>query len=84
MDALLGLIVSAWLGIIAILSVQNATLVTVRVLGQQTVLIPVGVALAFAVMAGILATVLLQPVWRLTAPRRKRLRANTNVANTNV
>jgi hypothetical protein len=48
------------------------------------VLIPVGVVLAFAVMAGILATVLLQPVWRLTAPRRKRLRANINTANTNV
>jgi uncharacterized integral membrane protein len=74
MGLLFGLLISAWVAIAAILSVQNAKLVSLQFLGMQSIQIPLGMLLAFAVIAGIWTIILLRPIWRLTAPRRQEKR----------
>jgi len=59
---LTSLIVTFWVVAIAILSVQNATPVSLKFLAFQSVQIPVGLVLAFSVGLGIIATALLQPL----------------------
>jgi uncharacterized integral membrane protein len=46
------IVLAAWIGAIAILSVQNATLVSLRFLGWQSINLPFGVVLAFSAGAG--------------------------------
>jgi uncharacterized integral membrane protein len=69
---LLALLLSAWIGGMAILSVQNADPVSIKFLLFQSIQMPVGVALALAVSGGLLAVVLIRPLWRLTASRRPK------------
>ena len=45
-----------WIVAIAILSVQNATPVSLKFLGMQSVELPVGVILSFGVAGGMLVT----------------------------
>jgi uncharacterized integral membrane protein len=80
MSLLLGLLVSAWVGIAAILSVQNAKLVSLQFLGLQSIQIPLGVLLAFAMMAGLWSVILLRPIWRLTAPRHHDKRPTKSIS----
>lgn len=48
-----------WVVVIAIIAVQNATPVSLRLLNLQSVNIPFGVLLAFCVAAGMLAAAVL-------------------------
>ena len=66
MHLLISLIVGLWTIAVAILSVQNATAVSVQFLFFQSVQIPVGVVLAFAMGTGLLIIALAQPLWKLT------------------
>jgi uncharacterized integral membrane protein len=52
---LISVILGIWVGAIAILSVQNATPVQLSFLGLQSIPMPVGVVLAFAVAIGTIA-----------------------------
>lgn len=52
----LALVFAIWIVAIAILSVQNATPVSVRFLVFRSVELPVGIVLSFGVAGGILAT----------------------------
>ena len=56
---LLAIIPAAWIMAIAIIAVQNATPVTVRLLNLQSIAMPFGVVLAFGVGAGMAITALL-------------------------
>ncbi len=60
---LAALIVAAWVSGIAILSVQNATLVSLRFLMFQSVQMPVGVVLAFCVAIGAIVMAIVQVIW---------------------
>jgi uncharacterized integral membrane protein len=62
---LIALLISAWMGAIALLSVQNATPVTLRFLWFQSVELPMGIVLAGAAIAGLMLIVLIQSLWRL-------------------
>jgi uncharacterized integral membrane protein len=64
---LLAMLISFWVGAIAILAVQNATAVSLSFLFLRSIELPVGVVLAFAFITGLMLTVLVQPLWRLTA-----------------
>jgi len=71
------LMLAGWVGAIAILSVQNATLVSLRFLGLQSVQIPIGVVLAFSVALGMVGAALVPLIWsvigsRATAPQQQR------------
>ncbi len=59
----ISLIVTIWVVAIAIISVQNATPVSLRFLTFQTIQIPVGLLLAFSAGVGLIAMALLQPLW---------------------
>jgi len=58
-------IIAVWVVAIALISVQNATPVSLRFLGFQSIQIPFGLMLAFSVAVGLLGTAVLQPLWGL-------------------
>lgn len=57
----LSLLLSLWISAIAILSVQNATPVSLKFLLFESVQIPVGILLAFSASLGLLAGLLILP-----------------------
>ncbi|MFM5888171.1 MAG: DUF1049 domain-containing protein [Dolichospermum sp.] len=59
------LIIAVWVVAIALVSVQNATPVSLKFLVFQSIQIPFGLMLAFSVAVGLLATAVLQPLWEL-------------------
>ena len=59
------LIIAVWVVAIALISVQNATPVSLKFLVFQSIQIPFGLMLAFSVALGLLATAVLQPFWAL-------------------
>ena len=58
-------IIAVWVVAIAIISVQNATPVSLQFLVFQSIQIPFGLMLAFSVSVGLLGTAVLQPLWGL-------------------
>ncbi len=62
---LIVLIIAIWVAAIALISVQNATPVSLRFLVFQSIQIPFGIMLAFSVVVGLLSTAVLQPLWEL-------------------
>ncbi|MEI6445376.1 MAG: LapA family protein [Nostocales cyanobacterium ELA583] len=64
-NLLISVIVAVWVVAIALISVQNATPVSLRFLGFQSIQIPLGLMLAFCVAVGLLGTAVLQPLWGL-------------------
>lgn len=60
------LLLAAWVVAAAVLAVQNATGVSLRFLGGQTIQIPVGVLLALCVAVGVVAGAIVPLVWRIS------------------
>ncbi len=56
------LIVTVWIGAIALISVQNATPLSLRFLSFQLVEMPFGLILAFSAGAGVIGTAIVQPL----------------------
>lgn len=69
-NLLTSLIVASWVIAIAILSVQNATPVSLRFLTFQSIQLPVGLVLAFSAGLGIIGMALAQPLWSLAGSRQ--------------
>ncbi len=61
-NLLLSIIVALWIMAIAIVSVQNATPVSLRFLTFESIKIPLGLLLTFFVALGIIAASALQPL----------------------
>jgi lysylphosphatidylglycerol synthetase-like protein (DUF2156 family) len=57
------LIIAVWVVVIALISVQNASPVSLKFLVFQSIQIPFGLMLAFAVAVGLLSVAILQPLW---------------------
>ena len=70
-NLVISLVVAIWVVAIAIISVQNATPVSLKFFTFQSIQIPVGLVLAFSAGVGIIGVALLQPLWGLSAPQRK-------------
>lgn len=64
-NLLTSLVVAIWIVAIAILSVQNATPVSLKFLTFQSIQLPVGLVLAFSAGLGIIGMALTQPLWSL-------------------
>jgi uncharacterized integral membrane protein len=62
----LSTVVALWIMAIAILSVQNATPVSLRFLTFESIQIPVGLVLAFCVGVGMIGMSVLQPLWGMS------------------
>ena len=67
MHSVVSVILGAWIVAMAILSVQNAAAVSVRFLFWQSISLPLGIVLGFAVGAGILLVAIAKPLWQLSA-----------------
>jgi len=68
-NLLTSLIVASWVVAIAILSVQNATLVSLKFLNYESIQVPVGLVLALSAGVGIVTMALTQPLWSLAGSR---------------
>ncbi|WP_041233157.1 LapA family protein [Cylindrospermum stagnale] len=62
---LISVVMAVWVVAIAIISVQNATPVSLKFLIFQSVQIPMGLVLAFSTAVGLLGMAVLQPLWGL-------------------
>jgi uncharacterized integral membrane protein len=67
---LISLIVAIWVVAIAIISVQNATPVSLKFLTFESIQIPIGLLLAFSASIGLLAMAILQPLWGMLGSGR--------------
>ncbi|AFZ28921.1 LapA family protein [Gloeocapsa sp. BRSZ] len=68
-------ILAGWVVAIAIISVQNATPVSLRFVTFQSIQLPVGLVLAFSAALGMLAMALTQPIW-IAGSRRNSLESD--------
>ncbi|MEJ1933416.1 LapA family protein [Nostoc sp. NIES-2111] len=66
------LVVAFWVAAIAIISVQNATPVSLKFLTFQSVQIPVGLVLAFSAGIGLVVMAILPPLWGVAGSRGSR------------
>ncbi|MDZ7951556.1 MAG: LapA family protein [Nostoc sp. DedQUE12b] len=71
---LTSLVVAVWIIAIAIISVQNATPVSLKFLTFQSIQIPMGLVLAFSAVVGLIGMALLQPLWGLAGIRQSNSR----------
>lgn len=62
---LISVVIAVWVVAIAIISVQNATPVSLKFLIFQSVQIPMGLVLAFSTAVGLIGIAVLQPLWGL-------------------
>ena len=69
---LISLIVAIWVVAIAIISVQNATPISLKLLTFQSIQIPLGLLMAFSAGTGLLGMALLQPLWSMANSRRSQ------------
>lgn len=66
---LVSLVVAVWVVVIAVLSIQNATPVSLKFLSFQSINLPVGLVLAFSAGVGIIAAALVQPLFGIASSR---------------
>ncbi|MGM3306341.1 LapA family protein [Anabaena sp. WFMT] len=67
----ISVVIAVWVIAIALISVQNATPVSLRFLVFQSIQIPFGLVLAFSVAVGLLGVAILQPLWGLGASKSR-------------
>jgi hypothetical protein len=73
-NLLISVVVAVWVIAIAIISVQNATLISLKFLTLQSIQIPFGLVLAFSAGLGLVGVAVLQPLWKLgESPQDSRL-----------
>lgn len=70
LNLLISLILAGWMLAIALISVQNATPVSLRFLSFQSIQIPMGLVLALSVSLGLITVPILQPLWTLADSSR--------------
>ena len=71
---LISLLITVWIIGVGILSVQNATLVSLKFLSLRSIELPIGMVLAFSAALGLIGAALMQVVWQLPSeklPTRK-------------
>lgn len=59
---LTSLILALWIGVIAVISVQNFSPVSLRLLNYQSFEVPLGLVLAAGVMIGVVGAAIVQPI----------------------
>ncbi|MCP2727189.1 LapA family protein [Limnofasciculus baicalensis] len=65
-NLLSAIIVAGWISAIAILSVQNYTAVSVKFLSFESIEMPVGIVLGFAVGVGLIGGAIAPLLWQVT------------------
>jgi uncharacterized integral membrane protein len=68
---LINLLLAIWVGVIALISVQNATPVALKFIVFESIQMPVGVVLGLSAILGILLGSLIKPLWQLSHLNRE-------------
>ncbi len=63
---LINLLLAIWIGVVAMISVQNATPVALKFIVFESIQMPVGVVLALSAILGIVLGSLVRPLWQLS------------------
>jgi uncharacterized integral membrane protein len=71
-NLIISIIIAFWMGAIALLSVQNATSVTLRFLQFQSISLPLGVVLSFCIASGMVGTAIVLVLGRSTRQSSER------------
>ena len=71
-NLLTSLTLAAWIGAIAILSIQNITPISLKFLGFETIQLPMGIVLAFSVGVGAIAAAIAPVLWQLAGGQREQ------------
>jgi uncharacterized integral membrane protein len=71
-NLIISIIVAFWVGAIALLSVQNATSVTLRFLQFQSISLPLGVVLSFCIASGMVGTAIVLVLGRSSRQSSER------------
>ncbi len=74
-NLLTSLVVAIWVVAIAIISVQNATPISLKFFTFESIQIPLGLVLAFSAGVGIIGIALLQPLWGISGSRQRNSRS---------
>jgi uncharacterized integral membrane protein len=64
---LTSLIIAGWIGVTAILSVQNFTPVTLKFFQYESFQIPIGLVLSFSLGLGVVGTAIVQPLLSMSS-----------------
>ena len=67
---LTSLILAGWIGMIAILSIQNFTPVSVKFLAFESIQLPIGIVLAFSAGIGLIGGALVPALWQLAGQQQ--------------
>jgi putative membrane protein len=65
-NLLTALVLAGWISAIAILSVQNATLISLKFLVFQSIQLPLGVVLGFSTAVGLIGGAIVPFLWQLS------------------
>lgn len=76
-NLLTSIILACWVVAIALLSVQNATPVSLKLLTFESIQLPIGLVMAFSASLGIIAMALTQPLWSLASSRADNSRLDS-------
>ncbi len=71
-NLLTSLILAAWVSAIAILSIQNITAVSLKLLTFESIQLPLGIVLAFSVGVGAIGGAIAPLVWQLSEGQREQ------------
>lgn len=74
---LTAILLAAWIGIIAVFSIQNITAVSLKFLAFESIQLPVGVLLAFSMGIGTIVAAIASLLWR--KPRKSKRYAQSQV-----
>jgi uncharacterized integral membrane protein len=69
-NLLTSLILAGWIGAIAILAIQNFTLVSVKFLAFESIQLPIGIVLAFSAGIGLIGGALVPALWQLAGQQQ--------------
>ncbi len=71
-NLLTSLILAAWVSAIAILSIQNITAVSLKLLTFESIQLPLGIVLAFSAGVGAIGGAIAPLVWQLSEGQREQ------------
>lgn len=69
-NLLTSLIVAVWIGVIAIVAIQNFTPVSLRFLAFESIQLPLGIVLAFGVGVGLIGGAIAPLLWQLASSQQ--------------
>ncbi|GBF79260.1 lipopolysaccharide assembly protein LapA domain-containing protein [Aphanothece sacrum] len=72
-NLIVGILIAFWISVVAIFSIQNISQVSLNFLAWQSITLPIGVLLSFALGGGFIIGALLPLLWQQPKSRKRPL-----------